>query len=346
MNRLVALAPIALLTAACAGPIRTPATALDLDAAPSRREMVLPSDAQALGAWQLPPDSPWSRYEKLTLLTYLAEQPVKAEMPDVERFEVVRRAELAAAHLAALGLPEDTLWIVDLRGAASVAFGATLSQSSPQRIAPVLTFNNWPADDEVVPAEEALAALSVMRPKLVTSGAAPAVPVFLLDAWRLALRDGEPDPEAFDNRYMLLPSDFPDAAALRAAGIRRVVYVVEDRGRTTHEEDDVHDVALAYHQAGLPFAFVDLHTLIALGGDDGDAPAPVRWEACFEEWNYTVEVRTTSIGDAGFYQRNRGGFGGYRGSYGGGSSGAGSRGGGHGRVYSGASPHVSGHGGG
>ena len=50
MNRLVALAPIALLTAACAGPIRTPATALDLDAAPSRREMLLPSDAQALGA--------------------------------------------------------------------------------------------------------------------------------------------------------------------------------------------------------------------------------------------------------------------------------------------------------
>ncbi len=44
-----------------------------------------------------------------------------------------------------------------------------------------------------------------------------------------------------DNRYVLLPSDFPDPATLRARGIRRVVYVVEDRGRSTTEEDDFHE---------------------------------------------------------------------------------------------------------
>ena len=76
----------------------------------------------------LPSTSPWSRYEKLTLLTYLADVPVDATMPEVGGLAVVRQAEEAAARVAAAGVPKGTLWVVDLRGAASVAFGATLSQ--------------------------------------------------------------------------------------------------------------------------------------------------------------------------------------------------------------------------
>jgi len=352
MNRLIAVAPIALLTTACA--VRTPATALDVGAAdvPATSALLLPTDVEAVTAWQLPADSPWSRYEKLTLLTYLADAPVTATMPDVGRLDVVQSARVAAARLAAAGLPPDVMWVVDLRGAASVAFGATLSQASPRPVAPVMTFNNWPAEDEVVPAEQTLAALVTMRPRLLVAGDVRAAPVFLLDAWRLALRETEPDPAAIDNRYALLPSDFPDPAALLARGIRRVVYVVEDRGRTSTEEDDFHEVALAYQDAGIPLSLVDLSQLAGL-----DAPPAERWADDLDAWSLRVVARATIFDDPWFYERARGGFGGLRAAPAGrayltahpgvGGHTTGQAGGlGGGRAYSGASPHVSGPGGG
>ncbi|APR82279.1 Hypothetical protein A7982_07628 [Minicystis rosea] len=365
MNRLIALAPFALLTTACA--VRTPATALDLDrqdALPDTHTVELPAESEVLASWQLPAQTPWSRYEKLTLLTYLADQPVTAEMPDVAALDVVQQAKAAAERLALVGLPSDTLWIVDLRGAASVAFGSTLSRYAMARVAPVLTFNNWPAENEVVPAEQTLAALVSMRPKPLAATDERVVPVFLLDAWRLARRDETPDPEAVDNRYMLLQSDFPDAATLRSMGISRVIYVVEDRDETTTEEDDVHDVALDYQSAGIGLSLVDLETLASLGGVDSRVAMPA-WDVWLSDWSYRVEWRSTILDDPAFYGRARGGFGGVRATPGGhrayggahpsvgGSHGhshtphGGHHGGHHGgRIYSGATPHVSGHGGG
>ena len=46
------------------------------------------------------------------------------ELPRVAELDVVIEAEQAARVVANVGLPEDTMWMVDLRGAASVAFGA------------------------------------------------------------------------------------------------------------------------------------------------------------------------------------------------------------------------------
>jgi hypothetical protein len=74
----------------------------------------------------------------------------------------------------------------------------------------------------------------------------------------------------------------------------------------------------------------------------------------FDDWSFRVHVRTTILDNPTFYARARGGFGGVRAAPGrtytpahptlGGAHPGGS---GHsGRAYSGASPHVSGHGGG
>lgn len=360
MKHFLAIAPFALLSTACAA-ARTPASALDIHrpgSLPATKEMVLPSDAEALAAWQLPSQNPWSRYEKLTLLTYLADKPTPAEMPDVASLDIVRRAQAAAERVALVGLPSDTLWIVDLRGAASVAFGATLSRYSAIRVANVMTFNNWPAESEVVPAEQTLAALVTMRPRPLPNTDEGSIPVFLLDAWRLALRDETPDPEAVDNRYMLLPSDFPDPATLRAAGIGRVIYVVEERDASSTEEDDVHEVVTDYQNAGIELALVDLDTLATMGASQGTQGTPA-WQACFSLWSYRSESRLTIVDDPVFYGRARGGFGGTRAtsgvrhhtpahpSIGHGRSHGSVHGRSHGRrVFSGASPHVSGHGGG
>jgi hypothetical protein len=340
MTRFATLAPVAILTTACA--VRTPATALDATTATTEatHQVDLPSDREAIHAWSLPPSSPWARYEKLTLLTYLADDHVVATMPDVDGLEIVGRARRAASRVAAAGVPLDTMWVIDLRGAASVAFGATLSQEAAERVAPVMTFNNWPAESEVVPAEQTLAALVTMSPRRLAGGELPAAPVFLLDAWRLALRDTTPDPAAMDNRYVLLGSDFPDPAELRVCGIRRVVYVVEDRSHTTTEEDDFHEVAL-----------VDLSQLAAVEPAETPERFAERWDEYIEDWGYSVRERRTVFDDPQFYERARGGFGGVRAApaprgFAAGRGHAGEPTGMGGRAYSGASPHVSGVGGG
>jgi glutathionylspermidine synthase len=158
-SSVLAMAPVAMLSMGCM--MRTPATALDAQGVPTAdlRVMAVPAKADAIAAWQLPPTASWSPYEKLTLLTCLADTTAIANVPDVTQFQVVRHASAAATRLAEAGVPAGTLWVVDSQGAASVVFGATLSQLSARPIAPVLTFNNWPADKEVVPAEQTLSAL-------------------------------------------------------------------------------------------------------------------------------------------------------------------------------------------
>jgi hypothetical protein len=333
MRRLLAFAPLALLSTACAVRGATPSSALEYagDPSPHAHLVEAPREADAVAGWQLPAESPWSRYEKLTLLTYLGDDPTPVMLPEVTQLPVVQRAEVAAARLAAAGMPPGTLWIVDLRGAASVAFGATLSRALPRRIAPVLTFNNWPAEDEVVPAEETLSALLALRPVLPAAADVDATPVFLLDAFRLSRRDEEMPDDVTDNRYFLLGSDLPDAATLRAQGITRVVYVVEDRDAVSNEEDDLHDPTADFQNAGIGFSMVDLAWFDRIG-------AAPDWDTNLGYHAVVIGSRFTIFDSPGFFARGRGGFGGARSV-----AGAHPSVGGGGRSF--ASPHVSGHGG-
>jgi hypothetical protein len=261
--------------------------------------------------WLLAPGSPWAPYQKATLVTALDESDRFAELPDVEKLDVVAEARRAASAVAAAGLPADTLWMVDLRGAGSVAFGAALSMGSRDAVAPILTFNNWPAENEFVPAEETLAALVSMQPLLPPANGSAEVPVFLLDSWRLAYRHDSPDPEVTDNRYMLTQSDFPSAEVLRARGISRVVYVVESLETAPTEEDDLHETLLAYQEAGIAISITDLG---ALGLAEPGEP----WrERRHERPLYVDTERVTIVSDPSFFFRARSGFGGPRVIYGG-----------------------------
>lgn len=314
------IAPLVLYTGACVtGPY--PQSTLFLSRAeevPAGRRLVLPPYPTAYAAWQLPPQSAWAPFNKSTLLAALGDAPLPGELPDVMRLAIVQRAELAATRLAALGIPEGTLIIVDLRGAAAVAFGTVLSHRAGVPLAPVLTFNNWPAPHEVIPAEETLSALVTMRPRPLNPadpGELAARPVFLLDAWRLAYRDVQPDDEAFDNRYTLSAADLPSAQLLSAQGIRQVIYLVEQRSEESVEEDDLHESFLWYSQAGIELHLLDLGDLI-------DPPAPAvsaptvslgggAWlRSRYSHRRYLPRPRATIIVSPGFYGRARGGFGG------------------------------------
>jgi hypothetical protein len=291
MKRVLA-GPIALLSTACVMRPFTPSVSVEYwsEDSPAWRQTAVPPMTEAMSRWMLPPQNPWSHYSKLTLLSALDGARSEVQLPEVSHLDVVADARVAATRLAAAGLPADTLWIIDLRGAASVAFGATLSELSAEPVAPVLTFNNWPSNNELVPAEETLAALVQYRPQLPRVGVA-GHPVFLLDAWRLAYRYDQPDDDVVDNRYMLSASDFPDG-----------LDVVEDLDETDTEEDDLNDLLTRYHAAGVGVSMVDLGWLSA-----PDLP-PLR--EYFTAHTFVVERRETIVTDPHFYRRSHGGFGG------------------------------------
>ena len=294
---------LALLATGCAIRPWTPAVPVAYwSEAPAVRDYTLPAQGDALRRWQLPPGDPWAPYAKYTLLTSLDSAPQQVELPDVGMLDEVGRAKVAARRVAEEGMPADTMWIVDMRGAASVAFGTTLSNAAREPVRLVPTFNNWPATDELIPAEETLAALTTMMPRPPDEVEPGARPVFLLDAWRLAYRFDEPGDDTYDNRYILSSSDLPDVDTLRAHGIRRIVYLVSTLDDVGVEEDDVHDAFLEWERAGIPIAMVDVDRMQSI--------VATQWDQIWQEDGLIVEPRVTLMDEPSFYVRARGGFGG------------------------------------
>jgi hypothetical protein len=303
VRRVLLLPPLAMVASGCGMRDWTPAATLEYTP-PQQITVDLPSRADALAHWQLPPSDPWSAYAKYTLLSALDEKQDRATLPDVRSLADVARASLAGQRLGGGGLPPGTLWIVDMRGASSVAFGAAVSNSAREQVSLVPTFNNWPGgESEVVPAEETLAAMVTMTPHQ-PDGESWTHPVFLLDSWRLAYRDEEFPDDAYDNRYMLSPSDLPDAETLRARGITQVVYVVESRGWADVEEEDLHDAFLAYQEAGLQLSMVDIDFF------DSPPEQPGGWGVTLRGCILEVRPRVPIIRQPWFYSRSPGGFGG------------------------------------
>jgi hypothetical protein len=303
------LLPLGTMTLVVAGCAEEPFTASDFVSrgppTPQSTFMSLPGSEDVIAQWQLPSGDPWAPYEKFTLPTALDQARGVGELPDIMSLEDVRTGQCAAARAAEAGLPLGTMWVVDLRGAASVAFGSALSRRSARPVAVVPTFNNWPVQNGLVPAEETLAAMVSMPPRALAPGTQASVPVFLLDAWRLAYKEDTIEEPIVDNRYMLSAGDLPSAQVLHAQGIRHVIYVVEDGGAVATEEDDLNDLFASYQDIGIEIDLVDLAWLCQAqltgwpGGWLGPGAYPLR-----------VVPRSTVVHDRRFYARARGGFGG------------------------------------
>ena len=145
------IGPLVLFTGACVtGPYPQSVNFLSrAEQVPGGRSLVLPPTQVAYAAWQLPPQSPWAGFSKSTLLAALGDAPRTGELPDVMSLAVVQRAELAALRMAALGFPANTLVVVDLRGAASVAFANMLSHRAGVPLAPVAVAPAAPAEFKI-----------------------------------------------------------------------------------------------------------------------------------------------------------------------------------------------------
>jgi hypothetical protein len=309
VRRALGVGVVALLTTACGLRPWTPSVSVAFWAedVPASRDTALPSSKELAERWELAPDHPWARWSKHTLVSSADALGASASLPDVQRLEVIAKAESAAVRLAQAGLPRDAIFVVDLRGAASCAFAARLSREAKEPVAPVLTFANWPANDAVVPAEETLAGLVAFTPRLPAEGAGEAVPVFVLDSWRLAYRFDDPGPGVYDNRYMIMPGDLPDAETLKERGVARVVYVVEDLDDAEVEEDDLVATFRSWQAAGVTLHMLDLDFIQRIVPPP--PPSALDWPRTLAPVTYWSRARWTLIDDPVFYARARGGFG-------------------------------------
>jgi hypothetical protein len=149
------------------------------------------------------------------------------------------------------GLPSDTMLVIDLPGAESVAVAAALAP----RFDPVFTFANWPHPLGVVPSHETLAGALYYLPAFDAARAGhtlPAPPMLVLDSARLnpyTDENGE-----FDNRYL---ARIPTADALAQLGIKHVLYVVGDESQT-EERDDLNESFQELQLAGVDVKILPL----------------------------------------------------------------------------------------
>jgi hypothetical protein len=145
------------------------------------------------------------------------------------------------------GVAAGAALVVDLDGPEAVAFAAGACVGFD----PVFTFDNWPHPRGVVPAHLALAAAVFYQPffakHAVPSGAPPAL---VLDRKRLTPYTD--DASQFDNRHV---ARVPAAAALKALGVSRVLYVAPGPADLT-ELDDLNDDFVLYARAGLDVKIV------------------------------------------------------------------------------------------
>jgi hypothetical protein len=158
-------------------------------------------------------------------------------------------------NLPALPRPWDhSAIVVDLPGEQSVLVGLALAQ---QGFRPVPLFNGTSGPMQIVPMdgiERALGAgADVLKRVLIAPEAKPA---FLLDSERhTPIGGGEPG--RYDNRWIVLPQDFPSATLLLANGIKDVLVI---RQRDQWVEQDLTHVLLRWQQAGLRIRAVELES--------------------------------------------------------------------------------------
>jgi hypothetical protein len=241
------------------------AQAADVSGAAGWRE-AMPTLALRLS----PGNARWAPYYSPALFQSL-ETPRSAELRFVMR--PIFTPEMALAHrrgeallslLVEQGLCRtDVALVLDLPGPESIAVAAALGPCFD----PVFVFDNWPHPLGVVPAHLTLGAAIYFLPaferdRRARVGAAfAAPPVFVLD--RLRLAPYEEDAEQFDNRYF---AALPSPEALRAAGIRHLLYVTPD-DQVTLEADDVNDDLVEIDGGGVDVKMLAL-------SDFSEAPLP------------------------------------------------------------------------
>jgi hypothetical protein len=229
-----------------------------------------------------PPDIEWSRWAKPVLFAQLAAlQSSEGGLPVGEPIDTSFAPEPR----------RNVALVVDLPGQEAVRTGVALVQHGYWPV-PLFNVNHGPL--AVVEVESIMRALRAGAEVLRAARLEPDVPpAFLLDADRMApavLRT----PGRFDNRWIVLPQDFPSATYLRSKGVSDVLLV--HRGGDAPREDLAH-VLLRWQESGISLLHVD----VAAPG------RPSRLKVTRPRWYRRAWYRWIAL--LGLRRSNAGGFG-------------------------------------
>ncbi len=200
-----------------------------------------------------PPESPWSPWAKPVLFT---------ELDYTHGAPSVVLPEMSHDMFAWLKpLHRRTAIVLDLPGEAAVAGGLQLTRRGYR---PVPLFNTSSASNAVVSVTAIVAGLKAGEAILEKAALpADAPPAFLLDANRLPTTT-RARPGMYDNRWVVLPQDFPSAAVLRRHHIDTVV--LWQRANVAPANDLAH-ILRRWQEAGL--------TLLTKCGEPDQPPSPL-----------------------------------------------------------------------
>ena len=209
---------------------------------------------------------------------------------------------------------EKTAVILDIPGADAVRIALALARRG---MTPVPLFNASPApliglnlnstsespDYEAVPMRQLINAMCWGTQELVKlrlSRSETSAPVFLLDSRRLGRAVA---PEMFDNRWMLVPQDFPSATFLRERGIIRVL-LVHPGG--SFPQADLDHVLLRYQEQGLEMLTVKVDEQEV---EPLRVPRPPLFRSVFYRAMARLGLRRNSLGGFGAWVPQSGGGG-------------------------------------
>jgi len=184
-----------------------------------------------------PPEAIWSPWAKPVLFTELPEVPsgISGGAPALPA-DAIPWLTVFGSHTAV---------VIDLPGEVAVLRGLQLAHHGYR---PVPLFNTSHTGSEVVPTREIIAGLHTGRAVLESlSLPLNAPPVFLLDSGRLPHRLSV-SPGKYDNRWVVLPQDFPSGSHLRGHGIDTILLWQTDAGQP---REDLAHVLRRWQEAGL-----------------------------------------------------------------------------------------------
>jgi len=210
---------------------------------------MLLSREQTFDLWA-PAASPWSPWVKPVLFAYL---------PALAASQLEETAMLAPGRTDWAPPADGTCaLVIDLPGVRSVNLSEALAGNGYRPI-PLFNAVPGPMDSLAQPLIDvnsigkALQAASTRLVDALRKLPAEAPPVFVLDAQRRVGRP--PEPGAFDNRWVSLPTDFPSAAFLKSRGIERVLLIIAAEHMLStagQPQTDLAHTLLRWQEAGLP----------------------------------------------------------------------------------------------
>ena len=196
-----------------------------------------------------------------------------------------------------LDLPNDhgTALVIDLPREKSVDYGIAAARIGYW---PVPLFNcafNIGAVLDVRPVVSKLQSGAEELTRINVPAEAP--PAFLVDSRRMNT-DVPLLPGNFDNRYIVLPQDFPSAGFLGAHGINRALWIRTAPGETRpgSSKDDLHHVLRRWQEGGIE---IFEHYLGDRESRPIDVPKPSYFRNVFQRALATMGLRRNSAGGFG-----------------------------------------------